>query len=552
MSEIQTTFISFGELKPDSGEFMNSALVEAVGVYPMGDVYIPIQPIYARSEEIGSGADPTIVRGHVNQSPETVDPTNVDRNFHGGNVYVAVDGCIYTAQESADPWVVTKMAGGLTIDSDSGNFCGFGPIELFACGHSSLMQSRTTGGVGFADCITTPGIGDAPYPKYVCVIGERVLIANLANCTNTIGTPDVNPNAVWWSATRDPAVFGTSASHPADRTGFNLLYDDFGGIMGLAGNKEYALIFKRRAIVRMDFGEPYGFTFRWIPQSVGTISHLSICSLGRDTYFWGDPGPCVYRDDQVIPLAYGKIALTLLETKLGGPNGLASITGSGVDPVNQLVWWTYTYLGVGGYRFAKLVYCPVTDRFSFAMDALLAPTTAVWDSAGAITPAQIVSSWGGLNKTGMPIVSGVYAVQNYEGNTLKLYTFNAESGDRWWDLDLKLSTGYFALSLRGGSVVQRIRPIVRTKAGTTVPDLQVTVNVKNKPWEDPTAYGPFKLSTHGDSRGFITCPGVGASQLVQLVLEAPSVGPIQLVPYSTIREIEGLQVEFSVRGDKGT
>lgn len=557
-SDIQTMFVPFGELRPDSGEFMNADLVETNGVFPMGDMYFPLQPMASRSDLVGTGADPSIVRGHINQSSLVDSDDKASKAFNTGNLYVAVDGVLYGLTDNVDPWPVSTLSGALTMDANGAQFCGFGQHEIFACGHTSPMQIRLLGAGNFVDCITNHAAGSDPRPKFVCVIGERILAANFGNCVLAgVGTPDVNQNLAWWSATRNPQTFGTAASNPADRTDYNFLYDDFGDIMGLAGNREYALIFKRRAIVRMDFGGAYGFTFRWIPQSIGTISHLSICQLGRDTFFWGDPGPCVYRDDQVIPLAYGKIALKILAEGFFNVNLMPAIVGSGADPVNNLVWWDYTYTTEANQaRFAKLVYSPITDRFSLAQDAPLEPTTFTVNSDGANLKAnQIVGSWGGLNLTGLPLASAVIALQDYQNNRLVLHSFSGTDGKKYWVNPLRMVTGYFAPAQKAATVVQRIRPVVRMKSGATVPDLRVTVNVKNKPWEAPTPFGPFALSTHGDGRGFITCPGVGAAQLIQVVLEAGYPGNngtfSEANLFSSIREIEGVQIEHYQTG-KGT
>jgi hypothetical protein len=548
-NEVQTTFVPFGELRPDSGEFMNSDLVQAVGVYPIGDIYFPLQPLYARTATIG-GASTDKIRGHANQNP----PVGLPKH------YLYRTAHIFVLNPDTEPWTVGGVASGLTVDDDAGQFCGFGSHEIFAAGHSQSMQIRVLGVGGFVDCITDPASPSDPRPKYVCPIGERILIGNIANASAAgAGTPDVNTDLVWWSATRNPRTFGTAITHPADRTGFNALHDDAGPIAGMIGGKEYALIFKRRGLWRMDFGGAYGFSFRAIPQAYGCLSHLSICALGRDVYFWSDGGPCVYRDDQVIPLAYGKVSLQLLETKLTGINSAPSLVGCGADSVNQLVWWVYTYTGTDGSggivpRQAKLVYSPQTDRFSYAFDVPLEPTAFLVDETGDAASAQIGACWDGYNVTGLPLCGGVFAINNFADNNLKAYTYSGELGDRWWSVDGILKTGFFAMTGRGSSTLHRVRPVIRTKPGTTIPNLSVTIYTKDKPWEDPAVWGPFTLTEHSDKRGYITCPGVPKSQLIQIKLTLPKLSnadPGETNPYSNIREIEGVQVEFTPAGEKG-
>lgn len=544
--EIQSTFVSFGELRPDSGEFNNRDLVEAIGVLPLGDVYFPLQPLYSRSDTIGPGVDPVIVRGHVNKNPPGGGP---------GKSYVAVDGSIYAINTSPDPWTVTLLVAGLTIDGDGGQFCGFGSHEIFACGNSQPMQLRDLGAGAMVDCITDSASPNDPRPKYVCQIGERILIGNIGNCVNAgVGTPDHDPELVWWSATRNPRTFGTAASHPDARTGYNSLHDDSGPITGMVGGKEYALIFKRRGVYRMDFGGAYGFTFRAIPQAYGCVSHLSICALGRDVYFWSDCGPCVYRDDQVIPLAYGKLALDLLETKRLGVNQNPSIIGSGADSVNNLLWWVFTYVGEGGgYRMRKLTYSPMTDRFSYAFDQALSPTMLLADAGGTPAAANVVACWDGRNDTGLPFCGGVFAVNDYQSNELRLWTYSGELGDHWWQVGGSLKTGFFPLSPKGSARIQRVRPVVVMKSGATIPDLSVTIYTKAKPWDDPTASGPYYLGANGDGRGFIVVNDAPSSQFVQIQLNLPALSdsaPIETNPYSSLREIEGIYIEYVLSGDK--
>jgi hypothetical protein len=558
MAATHRIFIPFGEFNPDAGHFLSNGLVSAHGCIPSGDKFLPLPPMLIRSDSLASTTGEQH-RCHVNVNPPSGSP----------KIYVVSGSKVYVVDTGAGPpWTSAEVATtGVTIgvDSDSGDMFGFGQHEIITQGHTNHIAYRSFGAGNFLPLIqTVPDPADPtltivasdatrPKAKFGSPIGDRLLIGNIAGAAPLeLSTPDPNPDMLWWSKSRDASVFSTEAASPDARSGYTFLYDDHGPIMGLSGGKEYALIFKRRAIYRMDFTGAFGNTFRCIPQSYGTISHLSLARLGNDVYFWSDAGPCVYRNDQVFQLSAARITAFLSGNTLTKINhSVGPFKGAAVDQANQTVSWLFDYIPADGgtIRTMLLVYSVMNDAFSVAFDITNAPTARWYQES---TPTDVIPANAAILFDGLPQTA---PSTSFMGNLILAEVFpapdeivittfgadNADSNARWWDQDTIFKTGFYALGGQMSALIKKVRPIIRATSYAATPEISVRVWTKTKPWDDPNDSTGY--NTAQDKRGYISLlEGKGAQfQQIELKLSRRADGPVYA---SDVIEIEGVEIEY--------
>lgn len=165
---------------------------------------------------------------------------------------------------------------------------------------------------------------DSPTAKYVTVVRDFVVAANVAGAESTVYWSDIN-NETNWTA---------SASSQAD----SQVLPDGGDITGLSGG-EYGLIFLERAIYRMTYsGSPFFFQFDAISRSIGCISAGSIAQLTDKTYFLADDGFYVCNGQSVSPIGAEKVNRWFFEN--AAPDLIQNNMSATIDPIRSLIIWT--------------------------------------------------------------------------------------------------------------------------------------------------------------------------------------------------------------------
>lgn len=327
-------FIPLTQWTPDRGIYSNDGAVLVENLWPVGTSEYAT-PLILQSVKTLTG----LAVGSLVIHPD------------GPNLYYGTTADLYQV-DAQFPYTETVRSGAVyTPDATSRywRFLVWGGDVLAAGGYTQRPQYRDAdaGAGNFADLLDATSLANNDLkPRYMAAMGLRVLFANMVNAT--AGT--TLPHRVWWSATNNARRFGTSATDPALRTGFQDLFDDYGQIMGICAGADYAYIFKQRAIYRMSLGGAFGFDFRLVTTQYGTTSDRSLVPVGDDVYFWSESGPAVLRSGgQVVPLANAAMSRYLLEQSL--PEGVpithyvSCVTPSAVigwyDASSRSVCWTY-------------------------------------------------------------------------------------------------------------------------------------------------------------------------------------------------------------------
>lgn len=356
--------IPFAQFTPDGGRLNNPGLLNADNVAPFGaSGFVPISAInriaftptdeyFAQILDTGSPQDSIskyAVAGAVTYIP-------LDEDFY--KVFVATmsgisgeeDRCrlIGFQFENSDGSVTgvggTTIVPGDSIQPEGVFFAVYGDSVVAVGGHdmTPLIFVDASTSTGAAGLISGSPINSIK-PKYVAVIGLRLLLGNL----NEMG--DIKPNRVRWSATDNIRYYGDAATDPDLRTGFQDLHDEYGPITGLVGGTDYAYVAKANCWYRMDFGGPFDFQFKPFAIGHGCRFPHSIVKFGESVYFWGPYGPAVIRGTQdPEPLGLGifhrslKDGSWVLESGMGHLASLPPHRMIGfVDAENELIGWAY-------------------------------------------------------------------------------------------------------------------------------------------------------------------------------------------------------------------
>lgn len=227
----------------------------------------------------------------------------------------------------------TGVAGGTTITAYG---TGTGGSGTYTVSISQTVSSRTIS-----------LIGNAPAAKFVTVVRDFVVAANVSGDESRVYWSDINNELVWVSG---------SASQ-SDRQ----YLPDGGNITGIAGG-EFGLIFLERAVYRMTYsGSPFFFQFDAISRALGCISAGSIAQFGGLTYFLSDDGFYVCDGQTVQPIGSEKVNRWFFDTAV--LSNIDSTMSATIDPTKSLVIWIFPNKEGGSLQ---LIYNIQLKRWSYA------------------------------------------------------------------------------------------------------------------------------------------------------------------------------------------
>jgi hypothetical protein len=296
-----TQRIAFTEWLPDQPT-TTGALLEANNVYPLTIGYgpFPLSADYsaAASEDLNS-----VVAAKFELETQL---------FAGGTTKL---------------FKFNPATGGLSDVSKSGgyssptrwSFTQFGKAVL-AANNNAKIQTWTVGtSTAFSDVSAT-----APVAKYITVVRDFVVAANISGTPNKLQWSDINDETDWTSG-------------GASQADYQLIAEG-GNIVGITGG-EFGIVLLERAIYRMSYiGSPLFFQFDAISRNLGCNTPGSIAQYGPNTYFladdgfYGCDGTTVYNigNDKVDEYFYENMALSLQDT-----------ISAAVDPIRNIVIWNY-------------------------------------------------------------------------------------------------------------------------------------------------------------------------------------------------------------------
>ncbi len=406
--------IIFGEWLPDQPG-VTGAVTEAVNCYPVTNGYAPLQSATDYSD--AAGEDLLI---------------SFAGKFAGAtNLFAASSSQIYKFDSSDASFDALTTTGYTNVES--WDVAQFGSKMIVANGINKLQAYDIAGGTYFADLDAA-----APTAKYVTVVRDFVVAANVGG----------DENKVYWSDINDETDWTPSAASQSDTQ----VIPDGGDITGLAGG-EYGLIFMERAIFRMSYsGSPYFFQFDAISRSLGCISSGSITQFGGLTYFLADDGFYVCDGQSVKNIGVEKVNKWFFDNAIPDqiPNGMSST----IDPVRKLAIWNFKNIYGGRYM---LVYRIDLNKWSYI-------TTDVTSISFGLTPSatleQIDNYNNNIDTLDIPLDSRVWAggqllFMGVRGQ--KIITFSGQSMTAYVvseDIDI------------GRSVITLAKPVVDNGSAT--------------------------------------------------------------------------------------
>lgn len=386
------TTINFGEWLPDQPGVIGG-VTDALNCYPVANGYAPFNGEANLSDN--AGADLLLAFGGKLGSVNTIFAGSASNLYKFDAGDLDLDPLTTTGYSAVEFWDVTQ----------------FGAKVIAANGGDKLQSYELGVSTYFADLAAA-----APAAKFVTVVRDFVVAANVSG----------DENKVYWSDINDETDWTPGAASQSD----SQVLPDGGDITGLAGG-EYGLIFLERAIYRMSYtGSPLFFQFDAISRTLGCLSSGSVAQFGGITYFLADDGFYVtdgqsftnIGEEKVNRWFFDRVSRTDIKLKIS----------AAVDPIRKLVLWCYPQQS-GGYgilaysiplkrwshidttatSIASLLSSSVTleqlDNYSASLDALAVSLDDPQWAGGQLilvgTTGQKVITFGNSKKTAS-VVSG--------------------------------------------------------------------------------------------------------------------------------------------------
>ena len=209
--------------------------------------------------------------------------------------------------------------------TDRWQFTQFGDV-LLATNNDDKIQAWYVGtSTAFADVSAT-----APVCKYITVIRDFVVAANISGTPNKVQWSDINDETDWTSGGASQADYQIIA--------------DGGNIVGITGG-EFGLVLLERGIVRMSYiGSPLFFQFDTISRGLGCTSGATVAQYGQTTYFLSDDGFYACDGINIVDIGSDKIDKWFFTNC-----ELAQIDScsTAIDPVKNIVVWNFVNVNAG-------------------------------------------------------------------------------------------------------------------------------------------------------------------------------------------------------------
>jgi hypothetical protein len=328
--------IVFGEWLPDQPG-VTGAVMEAVNCFPVTNGYAPLREAADYSDASGETLLVAFAGKYAGSSSLFAASATSIYKFDSSDASL---DALKTSYSSVEAWDVTQ----------------FGSKLIMANG-SNVLQTWDLGGSTTVSDLSA----SAPTAKYVTVVRDFVVAANVGG----------EENKVYWSDINDETDWTPSTASQSD----SQLIPDGGDVTGIAGG-EYGLIFLERAVYRMSYsGSPYFFQFDAISRTLGCISNGSIAQFGGLTYFLSDDGFYVCDGQTVKNIGLEKVNRWFFENAI--PDQLINAVSSTVDPVRKLVIWNFKNTFGGRYL---LIYSIDLNKWSYG-------TTDIYNLSYGYTPS---------------------------------------------------------------------------------------------------------------------------------------------------------------------
>lgn len=387
-----TTRINFGEWTPDQPG-ISGGVTDAKNCYPVLNGYAPIRDVANYSADAGqalliafagkyAGTNSLFAAGATqiykfDSSDTTLDAlttsgystvsswdvtqfgskmilaNGLDRlqsfDLSGGAYFYGLDDAQVTGSISGTTLTVTAVAYGSLVVGQTISGTGVtGGTKITAYGTGvGGAGTYTVSASQTVSSTTITATGNSPAAKFVTVVRDFVVAANVAG----------EESRVYWSDINNELNWVPSASSQSD----SQYLPDGGNITGLAGG-EYGLVFLERAIYRMTYsGSPFFFQFDAISRTLGCISAGSIAQFGGVTYFLADDGFYLCDGQNIQPIGLEKVNRWFFKTAI--LDDIANTMSATIDPIRGLAVWGFP--AKEGKRLL-LIYNIQLKRWSYA------------------------------------------------------------------------------------------------------------------------------------------------------------------------------------------
>jgi len=316
--------IQFGEWLPDQPG-LSGALQAAYNVYP---------------QQVGYGPIPSLA-DYSNSASENLTRVYSGKISSASTMFAGGASKLFKFDSTNRNLNDVSKVGGYT--SGAWSFAQFGDVILAANGAEKIQAWTLGTSTAFADVAAA-----APVAKYVTVVRDFVVGANVTSYPNRVQWSDINNETNWTSGVTSQADYQD--------------IPDGGDIQGITGG-EFGLVLLEKAIARMSYiGSPLFFQFDTISREIGCYEPGSVCQYGNITFFLSDDGFYMCDGQRVTPIGAEKVDrwfwddLSPAYTKFS----------AAVDPVKKVVIWCYQNTNAG---YSLLVYNWQLNRWSYGATA---------------------------------------------------------------------------------------------------------------------------------------------------------------------------------------
>lgn len=322
-----TQRVAFTEWLPDQPT-TTGALLEANNVYPLTIGYAP----FPLSNDYSSAASEDL--NNVTAAKFNL----ITQLFAGGNTKLFKFNAGTLALDDV------SKAGGYSSAS-RWSFVQFGNSVLASNNVNKIQSWTIDSSTNFADVSA-----DAPIAKFITVVRDFVVAANISGTPNKLQWSDINSESDWTSGGASQADYQIIA--------------EGGNITGITGG-EFGLVLLERAIVRMSYiGSPLFFQFDTISRNLGCSTAGSVTQYGAMTYFLADDGFYACDGTQLFNIGNDKVDEYFYENMAIAQQETIS---AAVDPVRNIVVWNFP--NTNGGR-SLLIYNWLVKKWSTADTSL--------------------------------------------------------------------------------------------------------------------------------------------------------------------------------------
>lgn len=318
------TKITFGEWLPDQPGIAG-ALQSAYNVYP---------------QQIGYGPIPSLT-DYSNSASE-----NLTRVFSGkiassSTMFAGGATKLFKYNSTNRNLDDVSKVGGYT--GGNWSFTQFGDVVLAANNSQKIQSFTLNSGTAFADVAAA-----APVCKYLTVVRDFVVAANISSYPNRVQWSDINDETDWTSG-------------PTSQSDFQDIPDG-GDIQGITGG-EFGLVLLEKSVVRMTYiGSPLYFQFDTISREIGCYEPGSVTQYGNMTFFLSDDGFYMCDGQRVTPIGAEKVDRWFWDDLSPSYTKFSAA----IDPIKKVVIWCYQNANAG---YSLLVYNWQLNRWSYGATA---------------------------------------------------------------------------------------------------------------------------------------------------------------------------------------